>query len=657
MPAKVRSSAGCWTCRLRRKKCDERRPVCDACAALEITCHSGGEKPEWMDGGARQKDMADKVKAQVKKQASQRRDRKYMEMLESGTRNVLISRDDDNNDDVRDQSNAPTARASTADGSDRAKSREPVNPGLRVAPAADAGHHHQSYASHSDTEPSSHLSSNGSDPTPPSSNTSGASPPGSELPWTTRVPWAGRPCADYDDDGPNVDVHFVMIYLDYIFPYLFPFYRPPILSGGRGWILDVIQRNKPVYYTVNSIASYFFGLLLANGKEVHKECTETTVRKLQTQLEMGLHELQKDMRRLTDRRYPSDTREQLNVMQAIIQMAVFEVATCNGDSWKVHLDAAIALFFQIVPKPSQWTETLNGLYTARWPPPSMGVNRPWSTNQAALRFFTASLINMDVMSSIALERPPRLRAYQDDIIPSCLPTECRPDAQTAGLIFMDEFVGLHNWIIQIIGDVATLDAWKKENIKAGTLETCELVSRGQLLADALRGSLQTLETKTQEEKIPRPSALASIVEDPLTELRPTSNYNISELDPAVGMHNKIWLHGVLLYLYTVVFGWQPDQDDIKRSVSTLTELFGGLEKASYLRAMVFPFCVAGCLAPREDEVRYRCIVNRMGPLKVFGSVREAAEIMEKVWEHRGCLDETWDVAKCLQILGHRTLLL
>jgi hypothetical protein len=645
MPAKVRSSAGCWTCRLRRKKCDERRPVCDACATLEITCHSGDEKPEWMDGGARQKDMADKVKAQVKKQASQRRDRKYMEMLESGTRNVLISRDDDGCD--------PNARAPTADSSSRAMSREPGNRGLLVAPAADACH--QSYASHSDTEPGSHLSSKGSGPTPPSSDTSGDSPPKSELPWITRVPWAGRPCENHDDDGPSVDVHFIMIYLDYIFPYLFPFYRPPVLSGGRGWILDVIQSNKPVYYTVNSIASYFFGLLLANGKEVHKECTDKTVRKLQTQLEMGLHELQKDMRRLTDRQYPSDTREQLNVMQAIIQMAIFEVATCNGDSWKVHLDAAIALFFQIVPKPNQWAETLNGLYTARWPPPSMGINRPWSTNQAALRFFTASLINMDVMSSITLERPPRLRAYQDDIIPSCVSVECRQDAQTRGPIFMDEFVGLHNWIIQIIGDVATLDAWKKENIKAGTLETCELVSRGQLLADALRGSLQTLETQT--EKISCSSALASIVEDPLTELRSTSNYNISELDPAVGMHNKIWFHGVLLYLYTVVFGWQPEQADIKRSVSALTELFGGLHKASYLRAMVFPFCVAGCLAPREDEDRYRCMVNRMGPLKVFGSVREAAEIMERVWEHRDCLDETWDVAKCLRILGHRTLLI
>lgn len=50
----MRSFSGCWTCRLRRKKCDEQHPVCNGCVALNITCYYDLEKPEWMDGGPKQ---------------------------------------------------------------------------------------------------------------------------------------------------------------------------------------------------------------------------------------------------------------------------------------------------------------------------------------------------------------------------------------------------------------------------------------------------------------------------------------------------------------------------------------------------------------------------------------------------------------------------
>ena len=54
----ARSVNGCWTCRLRRKKCDERRPSCSTCVSLELDCHGYGPKPLWMDHGALQKAQA-----------------------------------------------------------------------------------------------------------------------------------------------------------------------------------------------------------------------------------------------------------------------------------------------------------------------------------------------------------------------------------------------------------------------------------------------------------------------------------------------------------------------------------------------------------------------------------------------------------------------
>ena len=45
---RVRSTTGCWTCRLRRKKCDEEKPSCQRCNKLQLKCDGYGERPPWM---------------------------------------------------------------------------------------------------------------------------------------------------------------------------------------------------------------------------------------------------------------------------------------------------------------------------------------------------------------------------------------------------------------------------------------------------------------------------------------------------------------------------------------------------------------------------------------------------------------------------------
>ncbi|OWB71844.1 hypothetical protein B5S31_g1539 [[Candida] boidinii] len=44
-----RSKNGCWTCRLRRKRCPEQRPICSECQRLGIPCDGyDGDKPDYM---------------------------------------------------------------------------------------------------------------------------------------------------------------------------------------------------------------------------------------------------------------------------------------------------------------------------------------------------------------------------------------------------------------------------------------------------------------------------------------------------------------------------------------------------------------------------------------------------------------------------------
>lgn len=597
--SKTRSSGGCWTCRVRRKKCAENRPECDTCKALEITCYFQDEKPDWMDGGARQRDMADRIKLEVKKQASQRRDRKYLEMLEAGTKMAINDPDE-----------------SLANGR---RGKEPMSGA-------------------SDTDPS--LRSHGIGSSPESSNTTGASPP--EVPWHNQI----FVRQEDQDSAPDTDLHFLMIYLDYVFPYLFPHYRPPVLAGGRGWILDVLQSNKSVYHTAVSLASSFFAIVLANGEKEHEQCTMRMVHRLESQLELGLKELSKEMCIINASKSGFNKQKGLIVMQSIIQMLFFEVATSKKENWRLHLDAAIALFVQILPNPDDWRVTLHSLYSPKWPPPEIGMRRPWSTNQAALRFFTATLLYIDVLSSVTLASAPRLHQYHDVIIPGCEEFKRSIEPVPAGPLSMDEFFGLPNWIVQLLGNVAALESWKRVQKQMGSLSANELVSRGKVLSDGIKTGLEILEHHP-EVRCPTQGLLPLLVADPVTGAH-------AEEQPRFQM---IWLLATLSYLNVVVSGWQPSSPEIRYSVSKATELLSSLPKGTWLRALAWPMCVSGCLSPPEDEEKYRQIAQRLGALQIFGTVKEAMEVMEKVWSMRGQIDESWDVTRCLNILGHGILLI
>jgi hypothetical protein len=72
MNSTLRSKQGCWTCRLRRKKCDEKHPFCSTCESLTITCYGYGSRPDWMDNGEKEKAMANSIKQIVKKTSRQK---------------------------------------------------------------------------------------------------------------------------------------------------------------------------------------------------------------------------------------------------------------------------------------------------------------------------------------------------------------------------------------------------------------------------------------------------------------------------------------------------------------------------------------------------------------------------------------------------------
>ncbi|ETN38433.1 uncharacterized protein HMPREF1541_06468 [Cyphellophora europaea CBS 101466] len=60
-----RSRSGCFTCRLRRKKCDEGRPKCKACRHLGLTCEY--KRPLWWSNNETRRKQKDDIKELIKR--------------------------------------------------------------------------------------------------------------------------------------------------------------------------------------------------------------------------------------------------------------------------------------------------------------------------------------------------------------------------------------------------------------------------------------------------------------------------------------------------------------------------------------------------------------------------------------------------------------
>ncbi|KAJ9144020.1 Zn2/Cys6 DNA-binding protein [Coniochaeta hoffmannii] len=580
-----RSTNGCWTCRLRRKKCDEKQPVCDTCATLLITCHNGQEKPDWMDGGARQDAMAEQLKREVKLKAHLR---------------------------LRQWERQIPGDAGSADSRNGGQDIGPEPPGLASQQKADC----------------------------------------TQLPDDSR---GGIPFG-------RSDTVLLMFYLENVLPFLFPFYRPSPLEGGKSWILELMFSSPVVRQATLAQTSYFFSVarrsvscgviwdtMLAQTKEVFDT-----------------------LRQSLDVINASNVAEHLHgavrILASIMQVQRFEVAVLSLDNCRAHLTAALALFGQLLSSSGSengaaaaQTEarTLFNSVVDRLGPPTWvlpdGCARFPTAEQAAFRFSSALLIFDDIIASTALQQRPTLYEYHDSLLGG---TE---DAKP--VVDLEAVVGCHNCVLRLVGEVAVLDAWKQQSRRAGTLDVMELVRRATVIKDALDEYLDLLAR--------RPAAAGAHEDDSdLLDIFKTDYWQQQQARPTQSASQttatavtRVWIHAASLYLSVVVSGWQPAGAEVRHHVARVLELVAGggggeISPPAMLRTVVWPFCVAGCLAEAAQEPVFRGLVAGLRPLSVFGTLRKALDVMENVWRARGTPGDSVmrDLAVCFRSEGDLVLL-
>ncbi|KAK9319052.1 fungal-specific transcription factor domain-containing protein [Lipomyces orientalis] len=434
------------------------------------------------------------------------------------------------------------------------------------------------------------------------------------------------------------DTILLMFYLEHLLPFLFPFYRPSLLQGGRAWILEMMI-SSPVFRRATLCqSSYFFSL--AHGTANRDLVWETVV----AQTRDAFVVLRQSLQVIDGSGVTEHMHGAVRIMASIMQVQRFEIAVLSFNNCQAHLNAALALFRQLLDSPGAEPAGPSSSFNAvisRLGPSSQCVQVP-SAEQAAFVFSSTLLILDDIIASTVLQEQPRLYEYHRSLLGNIDSTDPPIDLEAA--------VGCQNWALLQISEIAVLDAWKQRCKRAGNLDVMELVNRATAIKDSLEAHLTRLETDPVI--IPKEgSSLLDVF---------TVDYGRQSKTPASqsSLVTRVWAHAALVYLFVVVSGWQPASVDVRYHVGRIVELLTRqMSPPALLRTMVWPFCVAGCLAEGAQEAHLRGMVEALQPPSVFGTVRKALEIMEKVWRNRDAGDaRSRDLATCFRSQGDLVLL-
>lgn len=264
MAGEIRSTTGCWTCKLRKKKCPEEKPTCTVCNSLRLDCGGYGPRPRWMDGGAKEKEKLARIRETVKDVSSQKK------------RAAMNS---------------------------KRRHRHAEEAGILANPSpADV---FPPYLSPATTSLSLRESSS------PKPLLIDGPPPGLR-PENT---------AAYIAQNESV---LLMHYLDYVFQCQFRFYQPSLEDGGRGWLLSLLLRTKPLYYAVCSLAAYHRQLKYCLQGGMQRGCFQ--IEALQTQYDVAITELRGYLEVLITSNRERTLTEEVELLCSIVFLVSIEVS-------------------------------------------------------------------------------------------------------------------------------------------------------------------------------------------------------------------------------------------------------------------------------------------------------------------------------------------
>lgn len=450
----------------------------------------------------------------------------------------------------------------------------------------------------------------------------------------------------------TVEANFIGKYLGFVFPAMFPFYRPTLFETGSSWLLHLLWKRQPARHAAVGLSCYIFTQALtdvrARGDNTgdFADCRAARWEEVNAHTDRCFQSLRTELSAL-DKHTKLANMNRVELFECVIQALVLEMGIGKANPLRSHLAPAFGLFHDIMnPNYHCANESpqlklvgvLLNIEEPLWTSPNSG-SRIWSPTQTGFRFCAAYLAFVDVIASTALQTPPKLLSYHDTILTQ---TDNGIYNVTEVQVQLSGIIGVRNWVIRSIAATSALDAWKQASIKDHSLSVMELENRASYIASELKANISKLE----DDLYKTPTAPAGL----------RAPFDSSPNPAASSTPSLVWANTAHLYLMVVVLGWQVSNLDIRATVARVIALLHNIPSYQF-RAFAWPVCVAGCLALENEEDTIRAIFQKLGKVDTVGALDDARQIMEEVWRRRETLDaKTWDLAACFAAFGEPIML-
>ncbi|EWG54322.1 hypothetical protein FVEG_12565 [Fusarium verticillioides 7600] len=537
--------SGCWTCKLRHRKCDLQIPACRECTDRRIPCHGYGSKPTWMDGSDAEHRELERIKRAVKQ---------HLKKVRRGQRNQSLLRDV--------TVTSPSERCTPL--------QTPLAPGatgLSSPFLSEQNAHHgcdnlQSsetfvQASSSSLPRNSILEEETAHPVSPSQ---GYTPPCILQPRLASL---------------------IMYYLDHVFVWQFPYYQFQSRLGNRGWLLVFLYNDRSLSHAALALST------------LHRDASQKRCSYNRQAFEfhsMALRELRNLSQHTETETLLNDRTKLAEFIAASLTLISFEVFNGAEYDWVPHLDAVTAVV--AMQSPDVLLQTSSSSENAL-PSPITFLRGDDPQLQADFSFLIAEALWHDILACATTRRVPRI-PYRKWLEGSDLA--------------MEDLMGCYNWVMIAIGDLAHLQAWKKDMKQKGALSVPELVRRGQRIEKRLQ--------------------------DGIRELRQTKkggDSNRGSISPAPYVSHVFALASLVLSS-TIVSGPWACLPEIKGAITESVTVLKDWPQAVPLRGLVWPLYIIGRMAEPSLQCFLESVLCRIQEESGgFGNSGTVIKLLKSRW--------------------------
>ncbi|KAG2110229.1 fungal-specific transcription factor domain-containing protein [Suillus discolor] len=580
----VRAKSGCYTCRIRRKKCDEQPNndgSCQTCVRLRLQCLGfGAKRPEWLRASDKVVDLREKIKNFLAAQG--------MIKGHSGA-------------GPRPNDQEPSILSLSADYA--SPSTSPQTPTLSIS----SDERHPGIARNDylrgDTDARLPVMQDIDSPLDARENYPGVMLPAYpsttyttslDPSWTQSIlprPHTSDFSAMYQASFPDEDDNNVVIPSGYLLP-------QPINTIQYNWFNLNMQQNASLQHYMQhvlriqylhadgSIDKLIWNLIHSSDSAREAACLLADLHRKSTQGAIGFtaptdHDVYARIQSA-----PVIPVTEGDALASLCMVSYFLFSGGQGE-WQAFLDSACEFSIKFLQRKHHAPDWALSMCTD------------------SMRFIIKTSMWFDVLASATLIRRPKfldvLRSLYD---PATAVDDGRPELSMMGVM------GCENRIVLALAEIADLACWKDECRRAGRLSVPELVRRGQNIEAIL---------KTTND----PDYMQGFKSEKLRRRRLTSD---------------VFRASALVYLHSVISGDHPQCPEIMSNIAETVNCLRRAEDVStarhVVRSVVFSICICGCLT---DVLQYReYFLRRLQEqqTETVGNCARVAELMRKVWRSR-----------------------